>query len=172
MDEPLSNLDARLRVEMRAELKHLQHELGIVTIYVTHDQAEAMTLAHRIAVMRDGKIQQYDTPANVYHRPANTFVAGFVGSPAMNLIEQGNRTLGIRPEDVELSMTEQSGFAPARVWVTEEMGNETLIVIKIGDRQVTARAPSDVRVDFDAPVWYRFREDKQHWFDPATGQRI
>ena len=74
MDEPLSNLDARLRVEMRAELKHLQHELGIVTIYVTHDQAEAMTLAHRIAVMSDGKIQQYDTPSNVYHRPANTFV--------------------------------------------------------------------------------------------------
>ena len=75
MDEPLSNLDARLRVEMRAELKHLQHELRIVTLYVTHDQAEAMTLAHRIAVMCDGKIQQYDTPANVYHRPANTFVA-------------------------------------------------------------------------------------------------
>ena len=91
MDEPLSNLDARLRVEMRAELKHLQHELGIVTIYVTHDQAEAMTLAHRIAVMRDGKIQQYDTPANVYHRPANTFVATFVGSPAMNLMEKGDR---------------------------------------------------------------------------------
>jgi multiple sugar transport system ATP-binding protein len=172
MDEPLSNLDARLRVEMRAELKHLQHELGIVTIYVTHDQAEAMTLAHRIAVMCDGKIQQYDTPATVYHRPANTFVATFVGSPAMNLIEQGDRTLGIRPEDVELSMSEQPGFDPARVWVTEEMGNETLIVISTGDRKIMARAPSDMRVDFDAPVWYRFREDKRHWFDPATGQRI
>jgi multiple sugar transport system ATP-binding protein len=172
MDEPLSNLDARLRVEMRAELKHLQHELGIVTIYVTHDQAEAMTLAHRIAVMRDGKIQQYDTPANVYHRPANTFVAGFVGSPSMNLMEQGNRTLGIRPEDVELSMTEQPGFSPARVWVTEEMGNETMIVLSTGERKITARASSDVRVDFDAPIWFRLREDKQHWFDTGTGQRI
>src|SRR5277367_6869433 len=96
MDEPLSNLDARLRVEMRAELKHLQHELRIVTIYVTHDQAEAMTLAHRIAIMRDGKIQQYDTPSKVYHRPANTFVAGFVGSPAMNLIELPEEIVGIR----------------------------------------------------------------------------
>jgi len=172
MDEPLSNLDARLRVEMRAELKHLQHELGIVTLYVTHDQAEAMTLAHRIAVMRDGKIQQFDTPANVYHRPANTFVAGFVGSPAMNLMEQDDRTLGIRPEDVELSMTEQPGFDAGRVWVTEEMGNETLIVISAGDRKITARAPSNARVDFDAPVWFRFREDKRHWFDLVTGQRI
>ncbi len=129
MDEPLSNLDARLRVEMRAELKRLQHDLKIVTIYVTHDQAEAMTLAHRIAVMRDGKIQQFDTPANVYHRPANTFVASFVGSPAMNLLNEGTETIGIRPEDVELSMTEQAGWSPARVYVTEEMGNETLVVL-------------------------------------------
>jgi multiple sugar transport system ATP-binding protein len=172
MDEPLSNLDARLRVEMRAELKHLQHELGIVTLYVTHDQAEAMTLAHRIAVMRDGKVQQFDTPANVYHRPANTFVAGFVGSPAMNLMEQGDRTLGIRPEDVEISMTEQPGFSTGRVWVTEEMGNETLVVIAAGDRKITARASCDTRIDFDVPVWFRFREDKKHWFDRTTGQRI
>src|SRR5262249_4436366 len=99
MDEPLSNLDARLRVEMRAELKHLQHELRTITVYVTHDQAEAMTLAHRIAVMRDGKLQQFDTPANVYHRPANTFVAQFVGSPSMNLIEKADQIVGIRPED-------------------------------------------------------------------------
>lgn len=171
MDEPLSNLDARLRVDMRAELKHLQHELAIVTLYVTHDQAEAMTLAHRIAVMRDGQTQQYDTPANVYHRPANTFVAGFVGSPAMNLMERDGRTLGIRPEDVELSMSDQPGFSSARVWVTEEMGNETLVVIQTGDRQITARAPADLRLDFDARVWFRFREGKQHWFD-ASGVRI
>ncbi len=111
MDEPLSNLDARLRVEMRAELKHLQHELRIVTIYVTHDQAEAMTLAHRIAVMCDGKIQQYDTPANVYHRPANTFVAGFVGSPAHEPDRKsGKCVLGIRPEDVELSTDRTTGL--------------------------------------------------------------
>src|SRR5258708_1545449 len=87
MDEPLSNLDARLRVQMRGELKRLQHELGTTTIYVTHDQAEAMTLAHRVAVMRTGKLQQFDTPMNIYNRPANRFVAEFVGSPSMNFIE-------------------------------------------------------------------------------------
>jgi multiple sugar transport system ATP-binding protein len=86
MDEPLSNLDARLRVQMRGELKHLQHELGTTTIYVTHDQAEAMTLAHRVAVMHSGKLQQFDTPLNIYNRPANRFVAEFVGSPGMNFL--------------------------------------------------------------------------------------
>jgi multiple sugar transport system ATP-binding protein len=87
MDEPLSNLDARLRVQMRGELKHLQHQLGTTTIYVTHDQAEAMTLAHRVAVLRSGKLQQFDTPLNIYNRPANRFVAEFVGSPGMNILD-------------------------------------------------------------------------------------
>lgn len=87
MDEPLSNLDARLRVQMRGELKRLQHQLGTTTIYVTHDQAEAMTLAHRVAVMRKGRLQQFDTPMNIYERPANRFVAEFVGSPSMNFVE-------------------------------------------------------------------------------------
>jgi multiple sugar transport system ATP-binding protein len=87
MDEPLSNLDARLRLQMRGELKHLQHELGTTTIYVTHDQAEAMTLAHRVAVMCSGKLQQFDTPLNIYESPANRFVAEFVGSPGMNFLE-------------------------------------------------------------------------------------
>src|SRR5690349_204355 len=87
MDEPLSNLDARLRVQMRGELKHLQHQLGTTTIYVTHDQAEAMTLASRVAVMKKGRLQQFDTPMNIYNQPANRFVAEFVGSPSMNFIE-------------------------------------------------------------------------------------
>ena len=171
MDEPLSNLDARLRVEMRAELKHLQHELRIVTIYVTHDQAEAMTLAHRIAVMRDGKIQQYDTPSNVYHRPANTFVAQFVGSPSMNLIEKPDGILGVRPEDVQLSQIEQPDWSPARVYVTEEMGNETIVIISDGSLNLTARAPAGMKLDFDAQIWYRFRPEKLHWFDPSTRLR-
>jgi multiple sugar transport system ATP-binding protein len=172
MDEPLSNLDARLRVEMRAELKRLQHDLRIVTLYVTHDQAEAMTLAHRIAVMRDGKIQQYDTPANVYHRPANTFVAGFVGSPAMNFIEQEGVRIGVRPEDVELSLTDRPGWSAARVYVTEEMGNENLVVLNYDGDRVTARVPSDMRLDFDTPVWFCFRPDKIHRFDKASGARL
>jgi multiple sugar transport system ATP-binding protein len=172
MDEPLSNLDARLRVEMRAELKHLQHDLGIVTLYVTHDQAEAMTLAHRIAVLCDGRLQQFDTPANVYHRPANTFVAGFVGSPAMNLIDEGDVSLGVRPEDVELALVEQPGFTAARVWVTEELGNETIVVLAAGERRITARAPVDMPLGFDAPVWFRFREGKTHRFDRRSGGRL
>jgi multiple sugar transport system ATP-binding protein len=171
MDEPLSNLDARLRVEMRAELKHLQHELRIITVYVTHDQAEAMTLAHRIAVMRDGKIQQYDPPSSVYHRPANTFVAQFVGSPSMNLIEKPDGILGVRPEDVQLSPVEQPDWSPARVYVTEEMGNETIVVISDGSTQITARAPTGMKLDFDTPIWYRLRPDKLHFFDSATGLR-
>ena len=171
MDEPLSNLDARLRVEMRAELKHLQHELRTITVYVTHDQAEAMTLAHRIAVMRDGKIQQYDTPANVYHQPANTFVAQFVGSPSMNLIEKPDEMLGIRPEDIELSLTAQPGWSSARIYVTEEMGNETIVVFSDGSAQLTARAPAGFRADFETPVWFRFRPEKLHHFDRSTGGR-
>jgi multiple sugar transport system ATP-binding protein len=172
MDEPLSNLDARLRVEMRAELKRLQHDLRIVTLYVTHDQAEAMTLAHRIAVMCDGKIQQFDTPSNVYHRPANTFVAGFVGSPSMNFIPGQDVVLGIRPEDIELSMTDQSGWSTGRVYVTEEMGNENLVVLNCDGGRITARVPSDMRLDFDTPVWFRMRPDKVHRFHKSTGARV
>jgi len=108
MDEPLSNLDARLRVQMRGELKRLQQQLGTTTIYVTHDQAEAMTLAHRVAVMRQGKLQQFDTPLNVYNYPANRFVAEFVGSPSMNFIEgrieRDNQTF--RSEQLCLRLTD------------------------------------------------------------------
>ena len=108
MDEPLSNLDARLRVQMRGELKRLQHQLGTTTVYVTHDQAEAMTLAHRVAVMRNGKLQQFDVPLTIYDRPANRFVAEFVGSPSMNFIEgrvyPGERKF--KSEGVSLSLGE------------------------------------------------------------------
>src|SRR6476620_6039678 len=144
MDEPLSNLDARLRVQMRGELKHLQHELKTTTIYVTHDQAEAMTLAHRVAVMRKGKLQQFDSPMKIYEQPANKFVAGFVGSPSMNFVDgeingdtfvskdlsvqldgaQANRlsnhankriTLGLRPEHVHVHEQLHDGLVPASV---------------------------------------------------------
>ena len=108
MDEPLSNLDARLRLQMRGELKHLQHELGTTTVYVTHDQAEAMTLGHRVAVMNRGKLQQFDTPLNIYNHPANRFVAEFVGSPGMNFLN-GEVDLNARTfsaEGIELTLTE------------------------------------------------------------------
>jgi multiple sugar transport system ATP-binding protein len=195
MDEPLSNLDSRLRIDMRAELKHLQHELSVVTIYVTHDQVEAMTLASRIAILKDGLLQQYDTPSEVYRRPANLFVAGFVGSPSMNLlpgiVESGvfrcaglsvaipatlgtrrEVTLGIRPEDIDYSATNQPEWTAARVWVTEDLGNETLIRLALDDTHINLRAPAGTRADFDAPAWFRIRSENIHWFDSQTSEAI
>jgi multiple sugar transport system ATP-binding protein len=189
MDEPLSNLDSRLRIDMRAELKHLQHELGVVTLYVTHDQVEAMTLASRIAILKDGLLQQYATPNEIYHRPANLFVAGFVGSPAMNLLPSGvllraglsiesppsagrDLTLGIRPEDIDFSLTEQPNWTAARVWVTEDLGNETLIRLSIDDAFVTLRAAAGTRAEIDSLAWFRIRPERVHWFDSHSTEAI
>jgi multiple sugar transport system ATP-binding protein len=199
MDEPLSNLDARLRVQMRGELKRLQHDLGTTTVYVTHDQAEAMTLAHRVAVMRGGQLQQFDTPMNIYNRPANRFVAEFVGTPGMNFIEgridQSTRTfngrglalplaesqlqrlkgrecatLGIRPEHVQVAPSERDGWQRAVVYVTELMGNETLCFLRLGDEKIIARAPADFRAEMETPVWTRLDMDKADFFDAESGE--
>ena len=199
MDEPLSNLDARLRVQMRGELKRLQHQLGTTTVYVTHDQAEAMTLAHRVAVMKKGKLQQFDTPMNVYERPANRFVAEFVGSPSMNLIDgkldgatvfanrdlsivlpedrvphlpAGELTMGIRPEHIRISTQPAEKGIPATVYVTEEMGNETLVVLLVGSLKLTARAPADFRIPAETNVWLTLDYEKSHFFDRPAGKRI
>jgi multiple sugar transport system ATP-binding protein len=170
MDEPLSNLDARLRVQMRGELKRLQHELGTTTIYVTHDQAEAMTLASRVAVMKKGRLQQFDTPLNIYNHPANKFVAEFVGSPSMNFIEGERATMGIRPEHIQVLTTPEDGAMEARVYVTELMGNETFVFLTAGDNRLIARAPADFRADVDTKVWLRIATEKIHYFDPVSGK--
>jgi multiple sugar transport system ATP-binding protein len=201
MDEPLSNLDARLRVQMRGELKRLQHELGTTTIYVTHDQAEAMTLAHRVAVMRDGRLQQFDTPLNIYDRPANRFVAEFVGSPGMNFVEgrldgqsfrfsDGNYefplaethlgringrervTLGVRPEHVRIAVERHEGWQPATVYVTEMMGSETFVLLRLGGEKMIARASADFRADMETPVWVRVEMGKADFFDAQTGEAL
>jgi len=201
MDEPLSNLDAKLRLYMRRELKRLQYELGTTTLYVTHDQAEAMTLAHRVAVMDAGKLQQFDTPLNIYQRPANKFVAGFMGSPSMNFLDgridhasrkfvsQGlaldlggqilshlhgceNVTLGVRPEDVRLSVTAFAGGIPAGIYVTEALGNETFASLNLGDGKIIARTDPAVSLDMEAKVWVSFDEAKFHFFDAASGNRL
>jgi multiple sugar transport system ATP-binding protein len=184
MDEPLSNLDARLRVQMRGELKRLQHQLGTTTIYVTHDQAEAMTLASRVAVMKKGQLQQFDTPLNIYNRPANRFVAEFVGNPSMNFldgkIERGvfvsdsiripvNQpdsvvTLGIRPEHVHVLTQPQDGAIPASVYVTELMGNETFVFLSVGSQRLIARAAADFRAEVESTVWLRFESERAHFF--------
>jgi multiple sugar transport system ATP-binding protein len=184
MDEPLSNLDARLRMQMRGELKRLQHQLGTTTIYVTHDQAEAMTLASRVAVMSKGRLQQFDTPLNIYNHPANRFVAEFVGSPSMNFIdgrvEQGfflsdslrvpiNQpdsvvTMGIRPEHVHVFTQPHDGAIPASVYVTELMGNETFVFLSVGPHRLIARAPADFRAEVESTVWLRLETEKAHFF--------
>jgi multiple sugar transport system ATP-binding protein len=185
MDEPLSNLDARLRVQMRGELKRLQHELRTTTIYVTHDQAEAMTLAARVAVMKNGRLQQFDTPLNIYNRPANRFVAEFVGSPSMNFIDgridrgffvtdsiripidksDGEVTMGIRPEHIHVDTQPQDGAIPARVYVTELMGNETFVFLSLGAHKLIARAPADFRAEVESTVWLRLESEKAHFFE-------
>jgi len=189
MDEPLSNLDARLRVQMRGELKRLQHQLGTTTIYVTHDQAEAMTLASRVAVMKKGRLQQFETPLNIYNHPANRFVAEFVGSPSMNFIDgeisagtfvsealrmavntevAGRVTMGIRPEHIEVLTSPQDGAIAASVYVTELMGNETFVFLTVGPHRLIARAPAEFRAEVESSVCLRVAHDKAHFFDPET----
>jgi multiple sugar transport system ATP-binding protein len=169
MDEPLSNLDAKLRVSMRAQLSRLHERLGVTTVYVTHDQVEAMTLGERVAVLRKGVLQQCDTPQTLFARPANLFVAAFIGSPAMNLVEAtiedgGARfgacrialpgvagkaravVLGIRPHDLELAGpgTDPAwSRVPARVEVVEELGTETQLVLGIDAPRLRADAVRD-----------------------------
>jgi multiple sugar transport system ATP-binding protein len=167
MDEPLSNLDARLRLSMRGEIKRLCHRLGTTTLYVTHDQAEALTMADLIAVMNAGELQQLASPTEIYERPANRFVALFVGSPATNVLRAtvdaaglhvagailpldaarrdaciaANVTeVGIRPEDIGLVQAGQPGALNGEVYVVEPMGNETLVDIRVVDQRLTLRA--------------------------------
>jgi multiple sugar transport system ATP-binding protein len=201
MDEPLSNLDAKLRLYTRGELKRLQYELGTTALYVTHDQAEAMTLAHRVAVMDSGRLQQFDSPLNIYERPANKFVAGFLGSPSMNFLDGSidlperrfvtrdyslrlggqllsrlsgceKLTLGVRPEHVRLSGTEFEGGLPARVFVTEALGNETFVFLSLGQQIVVARTEPAVCLELDVKVWISFDEAKLHFFDFVSGNRL
>lgn len=198
MDEPLSNLDAKLRLQMRGELKRLQHELATTTVYVTHDQAEAMTLGHRVAVMNKGKLQQFETPLEIYNRPANRFVAEFVGSPSMNLVDGeidaasetfksydgalrlakvpavaggGPVTFGIRPENIEVSTRQRDGWWLATVYVTELMGSETFVIVEIGKQKIIARAASDFRAETGGSVWIDFDFRRAHWFNRQTGLR-
>jgi len=192
MDEPLSNLDAKLRVNMRAELKHLQHELRITTIYVTHDQIEAMTLADRVAVMDNGIISQLDTPERIYNDPDNLFVAGFIGSPSMNLLkgnmEEGkflhsgfsvkagfgsnqDVTLGIRPEDLELTSAKNADCS-GRVYSFELTGESTLVTVQLADDRLTIRGPNEYRVAIDETVGIRFNPEKCYLFDSESKQRI
>lgn len=194
MDEPLSNLDAKLRVTMRAELKHLSHELQITTVYVTHDQIEAMTLADRIAVMRNGVVMQLGTPEEIYNDPANIFVASFIGSPAMNLVEgsiengffitsggaqlakvgEGNVDrviLGVRAEDFVITEIGQ-GDIDVPVYATENTGDSTLLTVEFGKQRVTAKGDRHVRKDINDLVGLRVKPEHLYVFDPVSESRI
>ena len=189
MDEPLSNLDAKLRTVMRAELKHLQKELGTTTIYVTHDQVEAMTLADRIVILNDAVIQQMGTPAEIYAHPTNTFVASFIGSPSMNLIRgqlssglfthsggtltlprqgDGEVTLGIRPEDIRVA---ESGDLAGTVYSSELLGDCTLLNVRIGDVLVVAKVGPKDGYGMNASIGLSLDHMKLHIFDTASGHR-
>ena len=192
MDEPLSNLDAKLRVSTRAQIKNLSHELQVTTIYVTHDQIEAMTLADRVVVMNKGKIQQVGTPTEIYDNPANTFVASFIGSPAMNLVdgvitggvfeaenikvpglkaEDGPVTLGFRAEDV--SVVDKGGEISAPVYSFELLGDATMVAVKIGGGALcSVKAPKEFRTDIGADVAISVRPELCHLFDASTGARL
>jgi ABC-type sugar transport system ATPase subunit len=180
LDEPLSNLDAQLRVEMRAELKRLHQRLGATMLYVTHDQVEALTLGSRVAVLGGGRLQQVGTPLDVYRRPANRFVATFVGTPAMNIwpvvdgragpfpldvgSPGGRLDAGIRPEHVALG-----GEIPARVDVVEEAGSETVVYLLSDGHQVVARVGAETRVEHGDTVGLAFRREHVHLFDGDSG---
>ncbi len=194
MDEPLSNLDAKLRVTMRAELKHLSRQLQITTVYVTHDQIEAMTLADRVAVMKSGVIQQLGTPDEIYNDPANLFVAGFIGSPAMNLINGsvdggmfvttgGTRlvkvdapdrsavVLGVRAEDVEIHKPGE-GDIDLKVYAYENTGESVMLTVQFGKQRVIARGDRHLRMDMDDTVGLRLNPDHLYLFDPKSETRI
>jgi multiple sugar transport system ATP-binding protein len=190
MDEPLSNLDAKLRVSTRAQIKHLQHDLAVTTIYVTHDQIEAMTLADRVVVMRGGVIQQVGTPSDIYDRPANMFVAGFIGSPAMNLVDgaleggvfqapgirvaglrdvaRGEVTLGFRAEDAELVDT--GGEAP--VYSFELLGDATMVTVRVGGAFTAVKTPKGFRASIGEPIAISVPAGKCHLFDRASEARL
>ncbi|MEM7377479.1 MAG: ABC transporter ATP-binding protein [Pseudomonadota bacterium] len=193
MDEPLSNLDAKLRGHMRAELKHMQQSMGITTIYVTHDQIEAMTLAHRVAILEKGLLQQLASPAEIYNDPANLFVAQFIGSPPMNVIHgslegdafltEGVRVptgvtgrvdtavLGIRPEDCTVSAPDD-GTLTGTIYTNELIGDHALVTVDWGGDQISVKAAKDFDGRQGDPIGVVIPSDKLFVFDEATGLRV
>jgi multiple sugar transport system ATP-binding protein len=202
MDEPLSNLDAKMRVQTRSQIAALQNRLEVSTVYVTHDQVEAMTMGDRVAVLRDGKLQQYATPSELYDHPVNAFVAGFIGSPAMNLLDlrrTGNGvtlggveiplrrevadaagsadtvTVGVRPEDLSVD-TEGSGSGmKVVVDVVEELGSESYLYAHLAEDDSThlvVRGPGRTTVRYGETLAVKANADAVHAFDASSGERL
>jgi multiple sugar transport system ATP-binding protein len=180
MDEPLSNLDAALRVQTRAEILRLQKRLGTTTIYVTHDQVEAMTMGDRIAVMNKGELQQLGTPEELYEHPANTFVARFIGSPAMNMLPSSvigiggaGQLAGFRPEHVRLGNGHSgSGSLDAAIEVVEYLGDEQLAHLRLGDHEIVVKLPVEPRLRAGERETFSVPFDKVLLFDEESKQAV
>ena len=193
-DEPLSNLDAKLRVEMRGEIKQIQRRLGTTSIYVTHDQQEAMTLADRLVVLNGGKIEQIGAPLDVYRRPTSTFVAGFIGAPAMNLLDGqldggtvrigsaripaaalsarqiGHVKIGLRAEDMKPARNGSDGHLLVKISFVEELGAERLVHGHHEGKRLVVSLPADHQLSDDLAL--AITPEKVHLFDAATGRRL
>ena len=201
-DEPLSNLDAKLRVQMRTEISKLHNKLKTTMIYVTHDQVEAMTLGDRIIVMKDSVIQQTDTPMNLYNNPVNKFVAGFIGSPAMNFIkgtlrksevftiDDGNAVINLQndiPDGLssfvgkeiimgirpeDITLSVSNSGIPMTIEVSEMMGNEIYLYMTTGSNSIVSRVPPDVQVKEGSDIVVDFDLSRAHYFNPETEEKI
>jgi ABC-type sugar transport system ATPase subunit len=195
MDEPLSNLDARLRMDMRTELKRLHHISGATTIYVTHDQVEALTMSTNIAVMKEGVVQQFDSPDRVYHFPANLFVADFIGNPKVNLLEgmvngknsvevgnfkismntdtaYGNVVVGIRPEDIVISPEPIPEAVEFTAYSILPSGADSTIIARQGEVELTIKVMGISKIQMDDRIWLKFIPETINLFDKATGNLI
>lgn len=195
MDEPLSNLDARLRMDMRSELKRLHHVAGATTIYVTHDQVEALTMSSRIAVMKDGIIQQVDTPDRVYHYPANLFVADFIGNPKVNLLngvvngthtvdlgkfkipipvnyDKGPVVVAVRPEDITISTTPIPDAIECTAYSVLPSGADSTIVARCGDLEITVKVMGISKIKMDDKIWLKFDPTTLNLYDKESGKLI
>lgn len=193
-DEPLSNLDAKLRNHMRVEIRQLQQRLGITTLYVTHDQVEAMTMSDRIVVLNKGRVEQVGKPLEIYEKPASLFVAGFIGTPAMNLLDvevkdsnlhitssvilpltqacpDGELTLGLRPERLKIRDKQTDLSVPFKILLVEELGSGKVVHGKIADVDVVVAMPEDQEMPGEN-AYVEFSESFMHFFDSETGKRI
>jgi multiple sugar transport system ATP-binding protein len=195
MDEPLSNLDARLRMDMRIELKRLHHISGATTIYVTHDQVEAMTMSTNIAVMKEGVVQQFDTPERIYHFPTNLFVADFIGNPKVNLLDgfvgdensvdfgkfkikfddldtTGKVVAGIRPEDISITTEPTPGAVEFSAYSVLPSGADSTIVARLDDIELTIREMGISKIQMDQKIWLAFDQSTINIYDKESGNLI
>jgi ABC-type sugar transport system ATPase subunit len=195
MDEPLSNLDARLRMDMRAELKRLHHVAGATTIYVTHDQVEALTMSSNIAVMKEGVLQQVDTPDRIYHYPANLFVADFIGNPKVNLLDgmvdgtnmvdfrkfkiatathnaTGKVVVAVRPEDIAISTQPEPGAVEFTTYSVLPAGADTTILAHLEDIEITVKVTGISKIKMDDKIWLTFDPATLNLYDKESGNLV